>query len=122
MKMHFYSWQVPPKEVARLGPILLERMRKRWPAAFDEPKPLKVGIRRDLVAARVSEQDADVFMTWLTRTPEYLRAQVEGATRIDLQGKPCGEVSADNARFAEQELEALRYAEFRRKLLDDGQG
>jgi ProP effector len=117
MKTHHYSWQLSIAENAKLGPKLLVRMCKRWPVAFDEPKPLKLGIRSDLVAARISEQDTDVFLTWYCKQPDYLRAHIEGASRYDLDGQPCGKVSRENALFAWQELEGQRYAEFRRKLL-----
>ena len=119
MRTHSYSWELSVAEINLQGPILLERVRKRWPAAFGTAKPLKLGIRQDMTAGRLSEQDADVFLTWYCKTPDYLQAHAEGAPRYDLHGQPCGEVSYDNALFAWQELESQRYAAFRRKLLGD---
>ncbi len=121
--MHQYSWELSVAEIAKHGELLLARMRKRWPAAFDTAKPLKLGIRNDMIAARFSAQDADVFMSWYSQTPEYLSAQAEpGAQRHDLHGVPVGEVLPENATYAAQRLMELRHQKFQRALIGDGKG
>lgn len=119
--MHQYSWELSVAEAAKQGELLLARMRKRWPTTFDTAKPLKLGIRNDLIAARVSSQDANVFMTWYSQTPEYLSAQAQpGARRHDLNGRPVSEVLPENATYAAQRLMELRNQKFRRALIGDG--
>lgn len=121
--MNYYSWQLSAAESAKQGELLLARMRTRWPAAFGAAKALKLGIRNDLVAARISPQDADIFLSWYVLTPEYLAAQAQpGAQRHDLNGTPVGPVSDENATYAAQQLFAHRQRKFLRDLIGDGRG
>lgn len=102
----FYSLHLTPSLLARDGPKLLDRvMRKRWPATFDTPKPLKIGIAHDLASEGVPCPDVRLFLTWYTATPEYLRAQAEpDAVRYDLRGLPVEPVSPENRSYAAQKL------------------
>lgn len=76
-------------------------MLQRWPATFNTVRPLKLGIRDDLIAEGVSEEDADAFLGWYVQQPKYLAAQVRSrAQRYDLQGERCGPVSVENAAYA----------------------
>ena len=115
---------LPAEELHRRGEKLLKRMRRRWPKAFaDPPVPLKIGIRKDLLAAKLSSQDVDVFLTWWVNQPDYLMAQMlPDAVRIDLDGNPCGPVSPENRQYAAAQIERWRYALFRAELVGDGQG
>jgi sRNA-binding protein len=77
-----------------------------FPGAFVEQqwlphKPLKLGIRDDLVAAGiVSETEIGRALQFNCHRPMYLRSCIAGAVRIDLSGKPSGVVSETDAVHA----------------------
>jgi hypothetical protein len=77
---------------------LLSRLRALAPAAFcDSPQPLAIGIHRVVRAlfsreGFTSKDFSRAFHAW-TSQPAYQRALVPGATRIDLDGRPCGLVT-----------------------------
>jgi hypothetical protein len=86
---------------------ILEHLARKWPGAFAEPRPLKIGIDRDLFP-RVAVPDAQGMsrtLTWWVSRPEYLTACITGAVRVDLDGNPAGEVTEDDAAYAKRELE-----------------
>jgi ProP effector len=64
-----------------------------------ERRPLKLGVRNDLVAdtARHGLSDAELrrALSQYCRSPGYLAACTEGAVRIDLNGMPAGTVTAE---------------------------
>jgi ProP effector len=78
---------------------------RRWPSCFQRAgkrkAPLKIGIMKDLIAAgvpgslllRASISDYTGGLT-------YLRAMVEGARRVGLDGQPAGTVTAEDAEGA----------------------
>lgn len=112
-----FSHELSIAEGIKQGALLLERMRQRWPAAFEVAKPLKLGIRADLEAAGVSAQDADAFLTWFVQTPAYLKAQAEpGAQRYDLDGVAVGTVTEQEARYAAQMILNQPSQNFRPRL------
>lgn len=85
---------------------------ERFPNAFCPKgavkKPLKVGIRHDLIAAAPQE------WAWLGAAladycggPLYLRSVVEGAERVDLDGNVVGIVTECEARYSAKKLERL---------------
>ncbi len=85
-------------------------LRTTYPALFNSanPPPLKVGIHRDLLE-RHPELDVPGLKRALTlhcRSPRYQRKLVAGAVRVDLDGKPDGSVTAEQAARALEMLEA----------------
>lgn len=84
-----------------------------YPAVFDRsnPRPLAIGIHKELLAAsregRLAAPTSAIRMAidrW-TGSREYLAGLVQAAPRIDLQGEPAGEVTAEQADTARQTLE-----------------
>ena len=87
----------------------LKIMAERFPRAFtDPPRPLKVGVTKDLIPAvrdAVGARAVRDAIALYCRRPAYLKMQIEGATRVDLDGNDCGNVTADQAEGAKQRLE-----------------
>jgi ProP effector len=74
-------------------------------------KPLKIGIRDDVMAAlngAISEKEAGFALKIYTSNSAYLRACKQGAPRIGLNGGVCGHVTAEEADNARQRLAAQR--------------
>jgi ProP effector len=91
------SWRIKFAEIAA-----------RFPTAFAEPRrPLKVGIREDIIAAGFEPRVASRFLYRWTHKPRYLRNLIVGAERIDLNGEPAGIVAEDEATFARERVELL---------------
>jgi hypothetical protein len=81
-------------ETTALRVVLMER----YPAAFSEPpRPLKIGIDRDIVADLVCDAEilALTMYQW-TRHPHYLTALRGGGPRFGLDGSEQGEVSEED--------------------------
>lgn len=94
-----------PTEIQRKSPAELFRLLSaKWPAAFNavEPKPLKIGILRDIRAGQheMSEEELERALRAYTKTNKYLASMVAGAPRVDLNGNPSGEVSEADAAGA----------------------
>ncbi|RDI38952.1 ProQ/FINO family protein [Aquicella lusitana] len=89
----------------------VELLKLYFPASFKsggEVKPLKKGIKQDLVK-RLSTLDSIVTedkacmvksLAYYVNTAAYHKSVVEGATRIDLDGNPAGAVSAEEAKYS----------------------
>ena len=97
-----------------------------YPACFDpgNPRPLKLGIHKDLIAIHKADlvlpegttKDQRDAARWQLRRrvkealgayctrPEYLRIMVLGDPRIDLRGRPVGAVSEREAAIAAMRL------------------
>ena len=78
--------------------FVLEKYRPHW--------PLKVGIAA-AIPARCPALEWRVLkmaLTAYTGRIMYLRGLVEGAARVDLDGKACGEVTARDAEYAATKL------------------
>lgn len=90
-------------------------LRERYPALFvaADPQPLKIGIHRDLLE-RHPELDLSGLkraLTLHTNRFSYQKALTKpGATRVDLDGQPAGEVTAEQAEMARQRLAELKAA------------
>jgi ProP effector len=90
-------------------------LRQRFPLAFAPlnarvRRPLKIGIDGDLRAAL---PDVDPVMIgralgFYCSGGEYRHACTEGAERVDLNGNPCGAITADEAEYAKQLLAGRR--------------
>jgi ProP effector len=94
---------------------LIEQLAERWPQCFQvyerRRRPLKSGIRRDIEAAldgAVTRRDLKNALTIYCGNWAYLRACVEGADRIDLDGLPVGKVTAEEAQRAAERLQQYR--------------
>lgn len=89
----------------------VELLRAYFPACFKattEIKPLKKGIKEDLVK-RLSTLDNIVTddkacmvksLAYYVNTAAYHKSVVEGATRIDLDGNPAGLVTNEEAKYS----------------------
>jgi ProP effector len=78
-------------------------LAERFPAAFivyaRRRKPLKLGIFDDLLAATAGSIPPDALKAALQRYTRHF-GYLPGATRIDLDGKPAGTVTAEEAAWA----------------------
>jgi ProP effector len=84
-----------------------------YPQTFSvsEPKPLKIGIQEDLVTdGKISQNKIKRGLASYVRIYAYLRAQSEGAARVDLLGEEAGQVTASEAAHAASKLPAQRPA------------
>ncbi|MBU2711622.1 ProQ/FINO family protein [Zooshikella harenae] len=76
-------------------------LAEQWPKAFDIkcPKPLKVGIKEDLLKVTdVSEGQVKQGLRWYCHRSVYEKTLKQGAVRIDQFGEPAGLVSKDEAK------------------------
>ena len=89
----------------------VELLKVYFPACFksaNEVKPLKKGIKQDLVKrlssleSVVTEDKACMVksLAYYVNTSAYHRVAIEGATRIDLDGGPAGLVTAEEAQYS----------------------
>ena len=91
---------------------IIEFLAERFPKGFSvkgEAKPLKVGIFND-IAEQLTEDDA-VSKTQVrhalrryTNSWRYLEAVTKGGNRVDLEGNPVEELTAEHISHAEQQL------------------
>jgi ProP effector len=86
-------------------------LEERWPKACFMPehrrKPLKVGIRQDIVAAGFNELKPNVLghaLRIYCCNRRYLERLRPNAMRIDLNGDPAGYVNSVDAKRATEEL------------------
>lgn len=104
--------QVKPRpawlEHAQYG---VELLRAHFPACFKEmkeTKPLKIGIKQDLVKHLSSRDDIVLgdkacmvsSLAYYVSSATYHKNVVEGATRIDLEGNSVGIVTAEEAQYS----------------------
>lgn len=104
----------PPKqkpawlEQAQYG---VELLRAYFPACFREMKdikPLKIGIKQDLVKYLSTREDIVLgdkacmvnSLAYYVSSPAYHRNVIEGSVRIDLEGHPAGQVTAEEAQYS----------------------
>lgn len=94
----------------------LERLplAELYPACFDwkKPRPLKLGIHRDLIAAGYEPKRVRRALGAYCSRPSYQKAMRPGATRLDLSGQPAGVVT-------ETEIELARASHAQRRLATD---
>lgn len=89
-------------------------LAEHFPALFGAGviKPIKLRIQADIdqrAPGVFTRKALSVFLHRYTTGTAYLRALVaEGATRIDLDGQPAGEISAEHRDAAAAELERRR--------------
>jgi len=98
----------------------LSWLKQTFPKAFLSPPakilPLKVGIGHD-IAAYLKEKNAEQFsltllrkaLSMYTKNFRYLTASAKiGNIRIDLEGNQAGEVSEEQAKYAQEKLTELK--------------
>lgn len=92
---------------------LLDSLAGQFPKCFvlnpQLRRPLKVGIRNDIVARGIGmiEGEINAALATYTRHPGYLHCSTSaGAVRIDLSGDAAGTVTAEEAKNARERLGA----------------
>ena len=93
----------PPPAPATVLPALIEA----YPACFDweQPRPLKIGIHQDLVAAGHDRIAVRRALGRYCQADRYRKALQTGAPRIDWQGQPAGAVTEREAAYARSRVE-----------------
>jgi ProP effector len=91
----------------------VELLAEAYPKCFStyerRRRPLKVGIHADLLAAlEIAPKALGAALNFYCLNFHYLAACSEGAVRIDLDGEPCGSVTAEEAACAKERLEQQR--------------
>lgn len=115
-----------PQQSQRIAPKTLEKKRPAWleqvrygvemlkayfPECFkelNEIRPLKIGIKQDLVKALSAYENISVAdkacmvssLSYYVNSPAYHKTVIEGAERIDLTGQSAGIVSAAEAHYS----------------------
>ncbi len=122
-KNKHHQHKKPPREAqsspsAKQKPAWLEHaqygvelLRAYFPACFKEmkeTKPLKIGIKQDLVKYLSTKEDIVLgdkacmvsSLAYYVSSAAYHKHVVEGATRIDLEGNDAGFVTAEEASYS----------------------
>ncbi len=95
----------------------VELLKAHYPQCFKEPaeiKPLKVGIKQDLVKHLGTREDIIIndktcmikSLSYYVTTLHYFKTVVEGAIRIDLDGNSAGVVTLEEGRYSAEQLKA----------------
>ena len=91
-------------------------LAERFPQCFSaegEARPLKIGIFQDLVARvegemSLSKTQLRSALRLYTSSWRYLHGIKVGATRVDLDGNPCGELDEQHVEHARKQLEEAK--------------
>jgi ProP effector len=94
---------------------VIKSLCERFPQTFNRngPRPLKVGVYADALAAlgdAVQPRDLKSALGAYTSNAGYLRALAAGACRVGLDGKPTGTVSPEDEAAAKERLAELAKA------------
>ncbi|HEY5718566.1 MAG TPA: ProQ/FinO family protein [Motiliproteus sp.] len=95
-----------------------------YPLAFsrDSVKPLKIGIQEDLVSdGKLAAGKIKRALASYVRSPLYYKSMQEGAERVDLEGKPAGLVTAEEAAHAKEMLKKIRQQRREQQLQQEKQ-
>jgi ProP effector len=86
--------------------MLMRRYPKAFPLRESEIRPLKVGIRDDIIAANgdIDPRAVGMALRFHTSRLVYLFAVTPEAPRIDLDGVVVGAVTSEEAAFAADKL------------------
>jgi ProP effector len=90
----------------------VELLKAHFPACFrelKEIKPLKIGIKLDLVKHLSTREDIVIgdkacmvgSLSYYVNSASYHRVVVAGATRIDLNGETAGTVTPEEAKYSQ---------------------
>ena len=95
--------QLAPKPAR--GNALLEQLQAEFPV-FRDCKPLAIGIHKQLMERKpdLDKNKVRVALHGHTASTRYLKALTEGASRLDLDGQPSGEVTAEQQDVAVKTL------------------
>lgn len=99
------------------GNALLEQLHAEFPV-FRDCKPLAIGIHKQLMERRpdLDKNKVRAALHGHTASGRYLKALVEGAPRLDLDGQPSGAVTAEQQEVAVKTLrERIKLAKERQK-------
>lgn len=88
-------------------------LRESWPELFGQeyPKPLKLGIKEDLIADAAArqidfpEKELGKALGRYTRTIQYHLALTKDPLRYDIHGHPAGEVTEEQRNHSLEWLE-----------------
>lgn len=91
-------------------------LAERFPHCFSaegEARPLKIGIFQDLVERvggemNLSKTQLRSALRLYTSSWRYLYGVKPGATRVDLDGNPCGELEEQHVEHARKQLEEAK--------------
>lgn len=91
-------------------------LAERFPQCFSaegEARPLKIGIFQDLVERvegemNLSKTQLRSALRLYTSSWRYLYGVKLGATRVDLDGNPCGELDEQHVEHARKQLEEAK--------------
>src|SRR6516162_544295 len=93
---------------------VISLLAEKWPSCFSiiesGRRPLKLGIRDDVLAAlggAISAGRVSAALRWYVSSPEYQRRLLHGAWRVDLNGRPAGTVSQEDEAHARAQLAAI---------------
>src|SRR5678810_14001 len=98
---------VPRDQVNATLALLCQRFPKTFFMYQGRRKPLKIGIRDDIVAVLGNEIEPKLLhhaLRHYTLNFNYLHARTLGAERIDLDGNAAGHVSEEDALSAKRAL------------------
>jgi ProP effector len=100
---------------------VIELLAETFPRCFfvfeRRRRPLKLGIHGDVLAAldgAITKEECATALRLYCSNASYLKASIEGAPRIDLNGNAAGSVSTEEAANAKQRL-AQREAKHQRR-------
>jgi ProP effector len=93
---------------------VISLLAEKWPCCFSiiesGRRPLKLGIRDDVLAAlggAISAGRVSAALRWYVSSPEYQRRLLHEAWRVDLNGRPAGTVSQEDEAHARAQLAAI---------------
>lgn len=95
----------------------VELLKAHYPQCFKEPsevKPLKVGIKQDLVKHLSTRDDIIISdktcmiksLSYYVTTLHYFKNVIEGALRVDLDGNSAGVVTCEEGRYSAEQHKA----------------
>lgn len=97
--------------------VILAMLAERWPDCFaifeQRRRPLKIGIHHEILAAldgTVTAKGLGAALRCYTGNSVYWSQLRAGAIRIDLDGRPAGEVTADQVARAAKPKPAVTAA------------
>jgi ProP effector len=104
-------------EAITVRAILAERFPLAIKPKGADKSPLKIGVKQDVIARcpDLSKRQIRDALRDYTSGFLYLRALINGACRIDLDGQPAGEIAAEHRTGAQARLIKLQ----RRKAAQD---
>jgi sRNA-binding protein len=88
----------------------IERLSQLFPAfSIERPRPLKIGIHHDLIAAgyEISHRDLRKVMRWYCSRLAYVSQLGCGGWRVDLQGNPVAEITEHEIEMARASVRGI---------------